>query len=117
VIFVQLEADIMAKPVTATAGIYQTNSYAESQKVNPEVDRDRLCWDINVYSDALTGTNDPKRTGELLENMQLAALRAREMQIAGQAKQQLDELKKTGKLNPDGVTKMLRDSRKLGGDA
>lgn len=117
VISVQLEADILAKPVTATAGIYQTNGYSESQKINPEVNRDRLCWDINVCNDNLTGTDDPKRTGELLENMQLAALRAGEMQIAGQAEQQLDELKKTGKLNPDGVTKMLRDSRKLGGDA
>ncbi len=115
VVSVQLTARGMTNPITKTAAITYTNSYSEAQKVNAEVNNDRLCWDINVYSNDLTRTNDPKRTGELLDNIQFTATQAGQANIANQAAQQLDDLKKTGVLNPHKSTGLLRDSRNLGG--
>jgi len=101
--------------VTAQATIHNTQSFRESQEVNQEVNDDRLFWEINLSSTELTRTTDPKRTGELLGNIQVAAMKTGQTAIANQAAQQLDDLKKTGTLNRDKTTKLLQTSRNLGG--
>lgn len=90
-----------------------TPSYREAQQVNQEVDRDRLCWDINRYSTELTLTHDPLLTGELLSQIQVAALKSGQTTIANEASQQLDNLHKTGKLTAHQTTGLLRSTRQL----
>lgn len=91
-----------------------TPSYREAQKINPSADSDRLIWDINRFSTELAHTDDPLQTGELLGQIQAAAVKSRQMAIAEDAAEQFDNLKKTGKLNPHQTTGLLRASRQLG---
>ncbi|MFN6499048.1 MAG: vWA domain-containing protein [Nostoc sp. DedQUE01] len=88
-----------------------TSSYIEAQQVNHEVDRDRLCWDINRYSTELTLANDPLQTGELLSQIQVAALKSGQTTIAHEAFQQLNDLQKTGKLSAHQTTGLLIATR------
>jgi Ca-activated chloride channel homolog len=115
-ISVELTACGLQTPIAKTAAITYTSSYREAQKVNTEVNRDRRYWDINLYSKEVIDIEDsnPKRTAELLTNIQVAATQAGETDMANQAAQQLDDLKKTGKVNPDNATGMLTHSRNLG---
>lgn len=113
-----LEVQLTGEGVSATekAEINYTNSYTEAGQLNLEVDSDRLGWDINLYSKEIIdiGESNPNRTGVLLEEIQVAAIKAGRKQIAEEAAQQNQELKQTGKLNPNKSTKMLQTSRKLG---
>jgi len=113
-----IEVQLTGEGVSATekAEINYTNSYREAQQLNQEVDGDRLGWEINLYSKEIIdiGDSNPKRTGVLLEEIQIAAIKAGQNQIAEEAAKQNQELKQTGKLNPDRATGMLRESRKLG---
>jgi Ca-activated chloride channel homolog len=115
IISVELTACGLQTPIAKTAAITYTSSYREAQKVNTEVNRDRRYWDINLYSKEVIDIEDsnPKRTAELLTNIQVEATQAGETDMANQAAQQLDDLKKTGKLNPDNATGMLTRSRNL----
>ncbi len=103
-------------PISQTAAITYTTSYSEAQKVNDEVNRDRILWEINLYNKELIDTDDNnrKRTEKLLTEIQAKAIEAGETDLANKAAQQSEELQKTGKLNPDKATGMLRDSRNLG---
>lgn len=114
-ISVELTACGLQTPIAKTAAITYTSSYSEAQKVNTEVNRDRRYWDINLYSKEVIDieNSNPKRTAELLTNIQVEAIKAGETDMANQAAQQLDDLKKTGKLNPDNATGMLTRSRNL----
>lgn len=114
VLNVQLMAPGTA-PIIGQASIQYTNSFRESQQVDETVNSDRLFWEINLYTTELTRTNDPKRTGELLTNIQVAAMKSGEATIANQAAQQLETLQQSGRVNTDKTTKLLRDSRNLGG--
>ena len=116
IISVELTARGLETPIKKTAAITYTTAYSEAQKVNTEVNRDRQCWEINLYSKEMIdiGNSNPKRTGELLTEIQVTAAKAGELDLASQAAQQLDDLQKTGNLNPDKATGMLRDSRNLG---
>lgn len=109
---VQLEALEFA-PITAQVPLQFTNSYREAQQFNQEVDRDRLCWDINRYSTELTLVNDPMQTGKLLSQIQAAALKSGQINIAAQVTQQLDLLQKTGNLDVHQTTSLLRSSRRI----
>ena len=105
-------------PISQTAAITYTDSFREAQNViNTEVDRARLYWDINLYVKEVNdiGDDDPNRTAELLTNIQLTATQAGATDIANQADQMLEDLRNSGKLNPDKATGMLRDSSNLGG--
>ena len=113
VLNVQLQGPNM-NPVRATAAIEYTTSYKKAQTVNQEVDRDRLGWEINLNSTELPSSHDPNRTGELLTNIQVAAYKSGRTDIMQQAAQQLQELQNSGKLNPDRMTSLLRDTRKTG---
>ncbi|WP_354635261.1 VWA domain-containing protein [Planktothricoides raciborskii] len=113
VLNVQLQGPNM-NPVRATAAIEYTTSYRKAQTVNQEVDRDRLGWEINLNSTELPSSHDPNRTGELLTNIQVAAYKSGRTDIMQQAAQQLQELQNSGKLNPDRMTSLLRDTRKTG---
>ncbi len=114
VITVTLNAKGM-QPISETASIKYTNSYREAQEINEEVNKDRLFWIINQSSTELTRTQDPKKTGELLVEMQVAAMKSGQTAIANQTQKQLEELQKQGKLNSAQTTGLLRDTRKLGG--
>jgi Ca-activated chloride channel homolog len=116
IVALELKGSGMATTATATATVNFTNSYSEAQQRNEEVDRDRLFWEINLNTTEIARTTDPKRTGDLLVNVQVAAMKAGEQNIAQQAAAQLDELEKAGKLNAHKTTGLLRDSRNLGGD-
>jgi len=115
IVSLELRGGGMSAPVTATATVNFTGSYAEAQQRHEEVDRDRLLWAINLNTTELTRTNDPKRTGDLLVNIQVNAIKADQPNIAQQAAAQLEELEKAGKLNAHKTTGLLRDSRNLGG--
>lgn len=115
-ISVELTASGLETPISQTAAIIYTTSYREAQKVNTEVNLDRLYWDINLYNKELIdiGDSNPKRTAELLTNIQLTATQAGETDIVNQATQLLDDLNKTGQLNANETTRLLTDSRRLG---
>ena len=116
VISLELTASGLTTPIVATGAINYTTSYTEIQKMNKEVDQDRNCWGINLNAKEIIdiGDTNSKRTGELLVDTQVIATKAGQLDIAKDAAQQLDDLKKDGKLNPDRATGMLRDSRNLG---
>lgn len=114
VITVTLNANGM-QTISETASIKYTNSYREAQEINEEVNKDRLFWIINQSSTELTRTQDPNKTGELLVEIQVAAMKSGQTAIANQTAQQLEELQKQGKLNSAQTTGLLRDTRKLGG--
>lgn len=103
-------------PITAQVAIQFTPSYREAQHINPDVDRDRLCWDINRYSTQLNTVNDPLQTGELLSQIQAAALKSGQIALANQATEQLDNLDQTGSLTPHQATGLLRTTRQLVGE-
>ncbi|MDY7023093.1 MAG: hypothetical protein SWJ54_17375, partial [Cyanobacteriota bacterium] len=101
-------------PVLAQVWLKFTPSYREGQQINTEIDRDRLCWDINRFSTQLTTINDPLQTCELLSQIQASALKTGQIAIASQATQQLDQLYKTGQLTAHQTTELLRATRKIG---
>ncbi|QDL11510.1 hypothetical protein DP113_29810 [Brasilonema octagenarum UFV-E1] len=100
--------------VTTQAALQFTPSYREAQQINLEVDRDRLCWDINRFTTELADVDDPLQTVELLSHIQAAALKSGQITIAAEVTQQLDNLYKTGKLSAHQATGLLRASRELG---
>ncbi len=111
---VQLQT-LESAPVASLAALQFTPSYREAQQINPEIDRDRLCWDINRYSTALTSIDDSMLTGELLSQIHAAAVKSGQTAIADEVSQQLDILHKTGQLSAHQTTGLLRATRQLGG--
>ena len=111
---VQLQT-LESAPVASLATLQFTPSYREAQQINPEIDRDRLCWDINRYSTALTSIDDSMLTGELLSQIHAAAVKSGQTAIADEVSQQLDILHKTGQLSAHQTTGLLRATRQLGG--
>ncbi len=101
-------------PVLAQVWLKFTPSYREAQQINSEIDRDRLCWDINRFSTQLTTANDPLQTCELLSQIQASALKTGQIAIASQATQQLDGFYKTGQLTAHQTTNLLRATRQIG---
>ena len=98
----------------AQATLHCTNSYSEAQHQNKEVNDDRLGWLMNRYTVDMTQSQDPNRTGELLLDYQVAALKSGQVDLANQAAQQLADLQASGQLNPHGTTGLLSQTRKLG---
>lgn len=94
-----------------SATLNYTASYREAQQIHSEVDNDRLGWEINVFTTELTRTQDPNRTGELLANIQVAAVKSGRVNLAHDAAQQLSDLEQSGRLDPHRTTGLLRDAR------
>lgn len=118
VISVELTAKGMTNPVRAKAGINYTTSYPELQKqskANEEIKKDHCCWMINLTNKELIRTDDPNQQKELLEKNRYNAEKAGKTDMVNQIDQELDDLEKSGKLDPNRTTKLLRDSRDLGG--
>ncbi len=103
-------------PLLTGAALQFTPSYREAQQINLEVDRDRLVWDINRFSTELASVDDPLQTGDLLSQIQAAALKSGHPGIAAEATQQLDYLYQTGRLTAHQATGLLRATRELGAD-
>ncbi|MEZ2250826.1 VWA domain-containing protein [Microcoleus sp.] len=115
VISVELTAKGMTNPVRAKATINYTNNHREAQKENKEIKNDHCCWLINLKSNELSRTDDANLQKELLEQARFHAEKSGKTDIVNQIDQQIDDLEKSGKLDANRTTKLLRDSRDLGG--
>jgi Ca-activated chloride channel homolog len=118
---VRLLGDGGAILASTRAAIANTASYSEAQRRNSEVEKDRLSWEVNLYSDALMKAQEagpdaanPRRTGQLLSNMEQSARRAGNDILAGEVAAQIGHLRQTGKLDPVRATGLLTASRSLG---
>ena len=111
VLAVEVSGDETINPAASVAVITATTSYAQAQQVNAEVDRDRLQWEMNVYSQALHHTRDPRKTAQLLADIQYAATKTGQDILAQMAAQQLQDLKKTGMLDAHRATGLLTSTR------
>ncbi|MCW3095658.1 MAG: von Willebrand factor, type [Chthonomonadaceae bacterium] len=101
--------------VCSTAALISTASYREAQQLTEEVDQDRLSWELNTYSTALTRTSDTQRTSALLSDIAYTARRTGRSELAHQAAQELDSLQRTGTLDPHASASLLTSTRELGG--
>lgn len=118
VICLELTAKGMTNPVSAKATINYTISHDEVQKenkANKEIKNDYCCWMINLKSNELSRTDNPNQQKELLEEARDNADKAGKTDIVNQIDKQLEDLEKSGKLDANRTTKLLRDSRELGG--
>ena len=97
------------------AAMTSTASYREAQQLSEDVDQDRLSWELNTYSTALTRTTDTQRTSALLSDIAYTARRTGRMEIAQQAVEELDSLQRTGTLNPRASANLLTSTRNLEG--
>lgn len=97
------------------AAITSTASYREAQQIDAEVEQDRLTWELNTYSTALTRTNDARRTSTLLSDIAYTARRTGRDKLAQQATAELDSLQRTGILDPHTTAGILTSTRELGG--
>jgi Ca-activated chloride channel family protein len=101
--------------VCSVASLTSTASYREAQQLTEEVDQDRLTWELNTYSTALTRTTDSHRTSALLSDIAYTARRTGRTTLAEQAAQELDNLQRTGTPNPHASAEILTSTRELGG--
>ena len=97
------------------AAMISTASYREAQQLADDVDQDRLAWELNTYSTALTRSTDTHRTSALLSDILYTARRTGRAALAEQAARELDSLQRTGALNPHASAKLLTSTRELGG--
>lgn len=93
--------------------INHTQSYREAQEIDSGVNQDRLYWIINQCSTELTRSQDPQKTGELLLDLQVAATKSGQSDIAQQANQQLLELEQNGNLDPHNSSTLFQVTRNL----
>jgi len=110
----QITAVGLPTPISSIAEINYTASVLEAQRQDRDVDGDRILWEINANAEELAQAFDPYQTGKLLGNIQQAAANAGHQDIAGQAAHQLDELYKTGELDPAAVSRLLDMTRNRG---
>jgi Ca-activated chloride channel homolog len=117
VVTVSLQAAGMNAPATASASLLYTSAYREATQRLKEVDDDRLGWEINLYQDEVQrlGDHDPNRTGELLSNIQVSAIKSGRLNVADSAAQQQQDLQKSGKLDPHKTAQMTRNFRNTTG--
>ena len=94
-----------------TVSLKYTSSYAESQQINQEVDRDRLMWDTNAFSELLVATHDPNKTADLLSRIVHTATRAGLVQTASNASKNLTKLKASGRITKHDTTSILTNAR------
>jgi len=99
---------------TATAEIIDTLSYSRAQQFDQEVDRARILWDINLHSEEMMRCADPARNTGLLENILHKAHKIGKKGIEAQASGQIEELKKTGKLDERKTARLIDISRNTG---
>ncbi len=109
VLEVRLAAD--DAPVCAIASITSTASYREAQQLHAEVDQDRLHWEMNTYSTALSRTTNSRRTSALLSDLASTARRSGRTDLAARAEQELSNLQATGSLNPHNAAVLLTSTR------
>ena len=101
--------------VCSVASLTSTPSYREAQQLSEEVDQDRLTWELNIYSTALTRSADSHRTSALLSDIVYTARRTGRTALAEQAAAELDSLQRTGTLSPHASAEILTSTRELGG--
>lgn len=99
---------------TVTASLNFTTMMREWQAVDEEAERLRQLWDVNVWQDELGRSSDLRGTADLLERIAAGADQAGRPDVAAQAAAQLDDLRKTGKLDPDSITRSRQNIRDTG---
>ncbi|MFZ9738340.1 MAG: vWA domain-containing protein [Prochlorotrichaceae cyanobacterium] len=114
ILSLRLDGEGLGSGLQTQATLHCTSSYSEAQEQNNEVNSDRLGWLMNRYTADMARTQDPNRTGELLLDYQVAAMKSGQVGLANQAAQQLADLQARGQLNPHGTTGLLSQTRKLG---
>ncbi|MCX6345165.1 MAG: VWA domain-containing protein [Armatimonadetes bacterium] len=115
VLEVSMIASGLNAPLSGVAAITDTKSYTEAQAFNAEVDRDRTLRDVAAYSEELSRTDDPNKTGDLLNRIADGAQKSGQLHLADDARRKLEELKRNGKLKPDSSTGLLDRAKKAGG--
>ncbi|HLJ55455.1 MAG TPA: VWA domain-containing protein [Chthonomonadaceae bacterium] len=99
------------------ASLRYTESYLEAQRIDAEINRDRLQWELNVSCWKLNRTTDVKQTAALLEEIAYAAGKAGQNALAIKATGQLEALQRGGRLDAHRATGMLVESRRPDGAA
>lgn len=84
-----------------------TNSFSESRSVNAEIRVDASRSRLNVLMRDLQQSTEPRQTSQLLERIIEDAETVQRPQVAAEARQQLGELRKTGKLTRHRATSLL----------
>ncbi len=102
-----------ASPVV-TASLTFTTSLREQQVVDEEAERFRHIWDMNTYQMELDRSSDLRGTGDLLGRIAQSADQAGRPDVAAQAQAQLDDLKRTGRLDPDALARSRQSIRGTG---
>ena len=97
------------------ARLQLTNSFTESRTVNPAVQVAASRNKLNLLMRDLQQSSEPRRTSQLLEQIADRADELKRPEIASDARQQLSDLRKTGKLTRHRATSLLsrttRDER------
>lgn len=96
-----------AKGIERTANVQFTKSLKKAQTMNREVDDAKNLWLMRMYKRESLATDDPNRTGDLLGHIIVIAEKLGDSESAKQAKANLDELEKTGKLTANSRTMIL----------
>jgi hypothetical protein len=120
IVEIRLLGDGAAVLATRRAAITNSSSYADAQRRNEDIEKDRLSWEVNLYSDALmkaqetsSDSANSRRTGRLLTNMEKSARRAGNEELASDVAAQIVHLRQTGKLDPVRAPGLLTASRSL----
>ncbi len=105
-----------AKGIERTANVQFTKSLKKAQTMNREVDDAKNLWLMRMYKRESLVTDDPNRTGDLLGHIIVIAEKLGDSESAKQAKANLDELEKTGKLTANSRTMILGAGEGPGAD-
>jgi len=90
-------------------------SLTEEQQLNKEVHEARLLWDMNNYQEAILHSTDLQATSELLQGLLKTAQQAGNAHVAETTTIQLDQLKASGKIDPNSSMRMSQSLRNQGG--
>ncbi len=108
---VSLETDGTVRATEVMELLY-TPSYAEAQRLDAEVNGDRLEWDLNLYTQALARTSSVQQTAALLGDIAHTARKAGKEALAVKATGDLMAMEKRGRLTADRATGFLVETRR-----
>jgi Ca-activated chloride channel family protein len=115
IVALRLEGEQAAPREELQAYLHYTDSYVEAQRIDSEINKDRLHWELNVYSQALNRSANIKQTAALLGDIAHTAHKAGQESLAIQATGQLADLQKGGRLDAHRATGILVQTRRPGG--
>ncbi|MCT7978989.1 vWA domain-containing protein [Laspinema olomoucense] len=108
---VELTATNLSK-VSGKASILYTKSATEAEQLNNDVDNNRKLWEIKENMNSLIRENDPKRTRQLLDRLEIDTLQDGLSELAEQVAQLKNDLEKTGKVDEGRKTRAWENVQK-----